>query len=120
VTNSVDVMETEQLTVQRALAGDQAAMRALWTRHAPHIDVVVRRLVGNDTDLAADVASTAYPVTAQPLARRTRSRNNARAYRDHGTVSQVTEYERRRAAQCLPHPAEMLSMVEHASCLIGH
>jgi RNA polymerase sigma-70 factor (ECF subfamily) len=60
VTNSVDVMETEQLTVQRALAGDQAAMRALWTRHAPHIDVVVRRLVGNDTDLAADIAQEVW------------------------------------------------------------
>src|SRR5438046_8501477 len=60
VTNPVDVMENEQLTVQRALAGDQAAMRALWTRHAPHIDVVVRRLVGNDPDLAADVAQEVW------------------------------------------------------------
>ena len=53
-------METEQLTVQRALAGDQSAMRALWTRHAPHIDVVVRRLVGHDTDLAADIAQEVW------------------------------------------------------------
>src|SRR6188508_3630602 len=53
-------METEQLTVQRALAGDQAAMRALWTRHAPHIDVVVRRLVGHDPDLAADIAQEVW------------------------------------------------------------
>jgi RNA polymerase sigma-70 factor, ECF subfamily len=60
VTNPSDVMETEQLTVQRALAGDQAAMRALWTRHAPHIDVVVRRLVGHDPDLAADVAQEVW------------------------------------------------------------
>ncbi|MDB4882283.1 MAG: polymerase sigma factor, sigma-70 family [Gemmatimonadetes bacterium] len=60
VTNRVDVMENEQLTVQRALAGDQAAMRALWTRHAPHIDVVVRRLVGHDLDLAADVAQEVW------------------------------------------------------------
>ena len=60
VTNSVDVMETEQLTVQRALAGDQSAMRALWTRHAPHIDVVVRRLVGHDADLAADIAQEVW------------------------------------------------------------
>ena len=60
VTNPVDVMENEQLTVQRALAGDQAAMRALWTRHAPHIDVVVRRLVGHDPDLAADVAQEVW------------------------------------------------------------
>ena len=53
-------MENEQLTVQRAINGDQAAMRALWTRHAPHIDVVVRRLVGQDPDLAADVAQEVW------------------------------------------------------------
>jgi RNA polymerase sigma-70 factor (ECF subfamily) len=53
-------MENEQLTVQRAIDGDQGAMRALWTRHAPHIDVVVRRLVGNDPDLAADVAQEVW------------------------------------------------------------
>jgi RNA polymerase sigma-70 factor (ECF subfamily) len=60
VTNLPDVMENEQLTVQRAIDGDQGAMRALWTRHAPHIDVVVRRLVGNDPDLAADVAQEVW------------------------------------------------------------
>ena len=60
VTNKSDVMENEQLTVQRAISGDQAAMRALWTRHAPHIDVVVRRLVGHDSDLAADVAQEVW------------------------------------------------------------
>ena len=60
VTNPSDSMENEQLTVQRALAGDQAAMRALWTRHAPHIDVVVRRLVGHDPDLAADIAQEVW------------------------------------------------------------
>ena len=60
VTNSLDVMENEQLTVQRAISGDQVAMRALWTRHAPHIDVVVRRMVGHDTDLAADVAQEVW------------------------------------------------------------
>ncbi len=53
-------MDNEQLTVQRAISGDQAAMRALWTRHAPHIDVVVRRLVGHDPDLAADVAQEVW------------------------------------------------------------
>jgi RNA polymerase sigma-70 factor (ECF subfamily) len=53
-------MDNEQLTVQRAMNGDEAAMRALWTRHAPHIDVVVRRLVGNDPDLAADVAQEVW------------------------------------------------------------
>src|SRR3954465_4664911 len=60
VTNLPDVMENEQLTVQRAIDGDQGAMRALWTRHAPHIDVVVRRLVGQDPDLAADVAQEVW------------------------------------------------------------
>ncbi len=60
VTNPLDVMENEQLTVQRAVSGDQAAMRALWTRHAPHIDVVVRRLMGHDQDLAADVAQEVW------------------------------------------------------------
>jgi RNA polymerase sigma-70 factor, ECF subfamily len=60
VTNSLDDMENEQLTVQRAIDGDQAAMRALWTRHAPHIDVVVRRFVGQDSDLAADIAQEVW------------------------------------------------------------
>ena len=60
VTNSADVMENEQLTVQRAVNGDQSAMRALWSRHAPHIDVVVRRMVGHDPDLAADVAQEVW------------------------------------------------------------
>lgn len=53
-------MENEKLTVQRAIDGDQTAMRALWTRHAPHVDVVVRRLVGHDPDLAADVAQEVW------------------------------------------------------------
>lgn len=53
-------MENEQLTVQRAIDGDQGAMRALWARHAPHIDVVVRRLVGQDPDLAADIAQEVW------------------------------------------------------------
>ena len=60
VTNQPDVMENEQLTVQRAIDGDQGAMRALWTRHAPHVDVVVRRLVGQDPDLAADIAQEVW------------------------------------------------------------
>ena len=60
VTNRVDAMENEQLTVQRAVNGDEAAMRALWTRHAPHVDVVVRRLVGHDPDLAADIAQDVW------------------------------------------------------------
>ncbi|MBA3671972.1 MAG: sigma-70 family RNA polymerase sigma factor [Gemmatimonadaceae bacterium] len=50
----------ESSLIQRAIAGDQAAMRALWTRHAPHVDIVVRRLVGHDLDLAADVAQEVW------------------------------------------------------------
>src|SRR5687768_13951362 len=55
-----DGMENEKLTIQRAMQGDEAAMRALWARHAPHIDAVVRRLVGNDLDLAADIAQEVW------------------------------------------------------------
>src|SRR5919206_3006127 len=53
-------MESELLTIQRAIGGDEAAMRALWARHAPHLDVVVRRLVGGDHDLAADIAQEVW------------------------------------------------------------
>ena len=53
-------METEQLIIRRAIEGDEGALRALWARHAPHIDMVVRRLVGNDPDLAADVAQEVW------------------------------------------------------------
>jgi RNA polymerase sigma-70 factor (ECF subfamily) len=53
-------MDSELLTINRAIGGDEAAMRALWSRHAPHIDVVVRRLVGGDHDLAADVAQEVW------------------------------------------------------------
>ena len=53
-------MQDERPTIQRAIQGDEAAMRSLWTRHAPHIDAVVRRLVGGDTDLAADVAQEVW------------------------------------------------------------
>ncbi len=61
VTNQATVhMDSELLTVQRAIVGDEAAMRALWSRHAPHIDVVIRRLVGGDHDLAADVAQEVW------------------------------------------------------------
>jgi RNA polymerase sigma-70 factor (ECF subfamily) len=35
-------------------------MRALWLRHSPHVDAVVRRLVGDDPDLAADVAQEVW------------------------------------------------------------
>jgi RNA polymerase sigma-70 factor (ECF subfamily) len=53
-------MENEKHTIQRAIQGDESAMRALWSRHAPHVDAVVRRLVGNDLDLAADIAQEVW------------------------------------------------------------
>ena len=53
-------MDHELLTIRRAIAGDESALRALWVRHAPHIDVVVRRLVGSDADLAADIAQEVW------------------------------------------------------------
>src|SRR5438874_13601333 len=53
-------MDNESLTIQRAIEGDEAAMRSLWSRHAPHIDAVVRRLVGDDLDLAADIAQEVW------------------------------------------------------------
>jgi len=53
-------MDSEQPIIQRAIDGDEAALRSLWTRHAPHIDLVVRRLVGGDADLAADIAQEVW------------------------------------------------------------
>src|SRR5467141_733365 len=53
-------MDNERLIIQRAIQGDEAAMRSLWSRHAPHIDAVVRRLVGDDMDLAADIAQEVW------------------------------------------------------------
>lgn len=53
-------MENEQLTIRRAIEGDEAALRSLWSRHAPHIDMVVRRLVGFDPDLAEDIAQEVW------------------------------------------------------------
>lgn len=53
-------MDSEILTIRRAINGDEAALRALWTRHGPHIDMVVRRLVGADLDLAADIAQEVW------------------------------------------------------------
>ena len=53
-------MQDERSTIQRAIHGDEAAMRSLWTRHAPHIDAVVRRLVGQDLDLASDIAQEVW------------------------------------------------------------
>src|SRR6476660_2180552 len=53
-------MDHELLIIRRAIDGDEAALRALWARHAPHIDIVVRRLVGGDLDLAADIAQEVW------------------------------------------------------------
>jgi RNA polymerase sigma-70 factor (ECF subfamily) len=53
-------MDTEAQLIQRAIHGDEAAMRSLWSRHAPHIDAVVRRLVGQELDLAADIAQEVW------------------------------------------------------------
>ena len=52
-------MDSDPILVRRALEGDERAMRFLWARHAPHIDAVVRRLVGDD-DLAADIAQEVW------------------------------------------------------------
>jgi len=50
---------TDDITIRCAVNGDEAALRAIWTQHAPRIDAVVRRLVG-DPDLAADVAQEVW------------------------------------------------------------
>jgi RNA polymerase sigma-70 factor (ECF subfamily) len=52
-------MDADLLLVRRAIDGDERAMRMLWTRHAAHVDAVVRRLVG-DPDAAADVAQDVW------------------------------------------------------------
>jgi RNA polymerase sigma-70 factor (ECF subfamily) len=50
---------TDQITIRRAINGDESALRAIWTQHAPRIDALVRRLVG-DPDQAADVAQEVW------------------------------------------------------------
>ena len=50
---------TDQITIRRAINGDEGALRALWAQHAPRIDALVRRLVG-DPDQAADVAQEVW------------------------------------------------------------
>lgn len=52
-------MATDPLTIRRAIDGDESALRALWVAHAPRIDAVVRRLVG-DPDQAADIAQEVW------------------------------------------------------------
>ena len=53
-------MATDHLLIRRAVDGDERALRQLWSQHAPHIDAVVRRLVGGDPDLAADIAQEVW------------------------------------------------------------
>lgn len=53
-------MATDYALIQRAVAGDERALRQLWSQHAPHIDAVVRRLVGGDHDQAADIAQEVW------------------------------------------------------------
>jgi RNA polymerase sigma-70 factor (ECF subfamily) len=52
-------MHQDQELIQRAVAGDERAMRQLWSLHAPRIDAVVRRLVG-DPDTAQDIAQEVW------------------------------------------------------------
>ncbi len=52
-------MASDPLTIRRAINGDESALRALWVAHAPRIDAVVRRLVG-DSDQAADIAQEVW------------------------------------------------------------
>jgi len=52
-------MQTDPSLIRRAIGGDERALRQLWSQYAPHIDAVVRRLVG-DADLAADVAQEVW------------------------------------------------------------
>jgi len=59
VTKTTTAMATDFLTIQRAIEGDERALRALWSQHAPHIDAVVRRLAG-DPDLAEDIAQEVW------------------------------------------------------------
>ena len=52
-------MAMDTSLIERAIDGDERAMRQLWSQHAPHIDAVVRRLVGHD-DEAADIAQEVW------------------------------------------------------------
>lgn len=64
VTNQASGMETDHSLIRRAIDGDERALRQLWSQYSPHIDAVVRRLVGNgggaDSDLAADIAQEVW------------------------------------------------------------
>lgn len=54
-------METDHSLIRRAIDGDERALRQLWSQYSPHIDAVVRRLVGGrNADLAADIAQEVW------------------------------------------------------------
>lgn len=59
MTEALYGMASDPLTIRRAINGDEAALRTLWVEHAPRIDAVVRRLVG-DPDQAADIAQEVW------------------------------------------------------------
>ncbi|MBK6490111.1 MAG: sigma-70 family RNA polymerase sigma factor [Gemmatimonadetes bacterium] len=52
-------MATDSALIQRAIDGDERAMRQLWSQHAPHIDAVVRRLAGHEEE-AVDIAQEVW------------------------------------------------------------
>ena len=59
MTDFAEPMGTDLLLIRRAIDGEERALRAIWSQHAPHIDAVVRRLVG-DPDAAADIAQEVW------------------------------------------------------------
>jgi RNA polymerase sigma-70 factor, ECF subfamily len=59
VTKITSEMHIDQGDIKRAIAGDERALRRLWSQHAPHIDAVVHRLCG-DPDLAADISQEVW------------------------------------------------------------
>lgn len=52
-------MNPDDELVRRAIDGNERAMRLLWSRHAPRINALVRRLIV-DPDQAADVAQEVW------------------------------------------------------------
>lgn len=52
-------MTADSHTISLACAGDERAMRSLWTQYAPVVDAVVRRMVA-DPDHAQDVAQEVW------------------------------------------------------------
>lgn len=52
-------MDADTQTIRLACAGNERAMRTLWTQYAPVVDAVVRRMVA-DPDQAEDVAQDVW------------------------------------------------------------